>query len=207
MAPTGSTSDVRRGAAIRRRSAVERRSLLLDRLEEIFLAEGFSSLTIDDLCRRLNCSKTTLYSVADSREQIIQAVTRHFFARATATIEREVEDEKDAARRVVRYLAGVGTAMRRNSIAFYVDMVSYEPTASIYRLNSDAAAARVRSFIEEGVATGEFRRANAGLAGQAVALLIEGVQSGELLERTSLTAGEAFSELGELIVNGLSVRD
>ncbi|WP_447590422.1 TetR/AcrR family transcriptional regulator [Microbacterium lacticum] len=207
MAPKGSAGDIRRGAAIRRRSTEERRSLLLDRLEEIYLAEGFSSITIDDLCRRLGCSKTTLYSVADSREQIIQAVTRHFFARATETIEREVAGETDAGRRVVRYLTGVGAAMRRNSIAFYVDMVSYEPTASIYRLNSDAAATRVRGFIEEGVAAGQFRKANAALAGQAIALLIEGVQSGELLERTGLTAGEAFSELGELIVNGLSVRD
>jgi hypothetical protein len=96
--------------------------------------------------------------------------------------------------------------MRRNSVAFYVDMVSYEPTASIYRLNSDAAARRVREFIEAGVASGEFRRADAPLAAQAVALLIEGVQSGELLEHTGLTAGEAFSELGELLVHGLSAR-
>ena len=204
--PTRSPGEARREAALRRRPAAERRLLLLDRLEVIFLAEGFSSLTIDDLCRRLSCSKTTLYSVADSREQIIQAVTRHFFARATEAIEREVGGEMDASRRVVRYLAGVGSAMGRNSVAFYVDMVSYEPTASIYRLNSEAAASRVRGFIESGVAAGEFRSANAALAGQAVALLIEGVQSGELLDKTGLSAGEAFSELGELIVNGLSVR-
>ncbi len=189
-----------------RRGDSERRSQMLDRLEEIFLAEGFSHLTVDDICRRLRCSKSTLYTVADSREQIIQAVTRHFFAGATRTIEAEVAGETAAARRIVRYLDGVGQAMRRNSIDFYVDMVTYQPTADIYRVNSDAAARRVRQLIEEGVRAGEFRTADAALAAQAVALLIDGVQSGALLEGTGLTAGEAFSELGELLIHGLSVR-
>jgi AcrR family transcriptional regulator len=208
--PTSSrpAAAARRESRVRRHSHAdsERRTELLERLERIFLAEGFSSLTVDEICRRLKCSKSTLYSIADSREQIIQAVTRHFFARATVAIEAEVAQEKDPARRIIRYLDGVGTAMRRNSVAFYVDMVSYQPTANIYHLNSDAAARRVRELIERGVEVGAFRKADAALAAQAIALLIDGVQSGELLQATGLSAGEAFSELGELLVNGLSTR-
>lgn len=206
MSQARTPAGARREASARRSAQPDRREKLLDQLEEIFLEHGFSSLTIDDLCRRLRCSKTTLYSVADSREQIIQAATRHFFAKTTATVEREVADEPDPGRRIIRYLNGVGTAMQRNSVEFYVDMVSYEPTEAIYRLNSEAAARRVRGFIEEGVRSGYFRAADAALAGQAVALLIEGMQSGELLQQTGLSAGEAYYELGDLIVNGLSVR-
>jgi AcrR family transcriptional regulator len=183
-----------------------RRNELMENLEKIFLAEGFSSLTVDEICRRLKCSKSTLYSIAGSREQIIQAVTRHFFARATIAIEAEVAQETDPGGQIIRYLDGVGTAMRRNSVAFYVDMVSYQPTADIYHLNSDAAARRVRELIEHGVEIGAFREADAALAAHAIALLIDGVQSGELLQATGLSAGEAFSELGELLVNGLSIR-
>lgn len=40
--------------------------------------------------------------------------------------------------------------MRRNSSRFYTDMVSYQSTAQIYRLNSDAAARRVRGLSEAG---------------------------------------------------------
>lgn len=180
-----------------------RRNALLDRLEAVILAEGFSDLTIDDLCRRLQCSKSTLYSIAGSREQIIQAVTRHFFAGATEAIEEKVSLETDPAQRIVQYLDGVGSAMRSNSPAFYRDMVGYGPTAQIYRLNSDAAARRVRAMIEEGVDAGAFRPTHVALASRAVALLIDGVQSGELLDGTELSAGEAYSEIGELIVNGL----
>jgi len=183
-----------------------RRRQLLDELETIFLAEGFSHLTVDELCRRLRCSKTTLYTVAGSREQIVQAVVRHFFARSTAEVEAQVDPKDSAATRVVTYLAAVGAAMKRNSYAFYADMVTYRPTAEIYRLNSQAATRRVQELIKDGVREGAFRRTDASLAALTVAHLMDGVQSGEVLEATGLSAGEAFTELGELLIHGLSVR-
>jgi len=183
-----------------------RRQKLLDELEALFLAEGFNNLTVDELCRRLRCSKSTLYTVAESREQIVQAVVRHFFARSTAAVEAQLDPEASAATRIVTYLAAVGEAMKRNSYAFYADMVTYRPTAEIYRLNSQAATRRVQAMIEEGVREGAFRPADASLAALTVAHLMNGVQSGEVLEATGLSAGEAFTELGELLIHGLSVR-
>jgi AcrR family transcriptional regulator len=194
-----------RSVRARRREQLTRADVI-ERLETLFLAEGFSELTVDEICRRLHCSKTTLYAVAPTREQIIQAVTRHFFAHATTVIEDQLVTETVASQRIIQYLGGVGHAMSRNSQNFYRDMVSYGPTAEIYLINSRAAAERVRGLIEEGVSQGEFRRADASLASQAVALLIDGVQSGALLDTTGLTAGEAFTELGELLVNGLATR-
>ena len=198
--------DRSRDALARRRSDHPRREGLLDDLEEIFLAEGFGTLTIDELCRRLSCSKTTLYTVASTREQIIQAVVRHFFAKATAAVEAQLDPEAGPAERIVSYLASVGAAMHRNSYAFYADMVNFAPTAAIYRLNSQAAARRVQAMIEEGVHYGSFRRADAALAGLTVAYLMDGVQSGEVLDATGLNAGDAFTELGQLLVHGLWVR-
>ncbi|MDX3458542.1 hypothetical protein PV396_42535 [Streptomyces sp. ME02-8801-2C] len=50
--------------------------------------------------------------------------------------------------------------MRRQSNAFYDDVVGYEPTAQIYRKNSAAAAHRVHGLIEEGVQAEVFRVLN-----------------------------------------------
>ncbi|MET0888074.1 MAG: hypothetical protein ABWX92_16680 [Mycetocola sp.] len=190
----------------RRRGGDGRRLAVIEQMQPWFLAEGFSGLTVDDLCARLHCSKTTLYSVAATREQIVQVVVRHFFAESAAAIENEVSHHTEPSDRIVTYLAGVGSAMSRNSAEFYADMVSYQPTAAIYRLNSDAAARRVRELIEEGVAADAFTEGYANFASHAVAILIDGVQSGRLLEATGLTAGEAFTELGEILINGLAKR-
>ncbi|MFC8511719.1 TetR/AcrR family transcriptional regulator [Streptomyces sp. NPDC057257] len=182
-----------------------RRDDLLRQTEAIILAEGFTTVTMDELAQRLECSKATLYSLAPTKEQLVLAVTRDFFRDATAEIEQAVDVEPDLRQRIRVYLAGVGTAMHRHSHAFYDDMVGYEPTAQIYHLNSAAAARRVHEMIEEGVRAGAFRALNGHFAAHVVAITIQAVQSGVILERTGLSAGDAFSELGDLLLDGLSV--
>jgi hypothetical protein len=83
-------------------------------------------------------------------------------------------------------------------------MVSYAPTARIYRKNSEAAARRVHDLIEDGVRAGVFRDINATFAARLVAITIDAVQSGALLETTGLSAADAFTELGDLLLHGLS---
>ncbi|MFD5162151.1 TetR/AcrR family transcriptional regulator [Streptomyces hawaiiensis] len=193
-----------RRTARRRVVDTHRREELLRQAETIILTEGFTTVTMDELAQRLGCSKATLYSLASTKEQLVLAVTRAFFRDATAEIEQAVQAEPDPRQRIRVYLAGVGTAMRRHSHAFYDDMVGYEPTAQIYRTNSAAAARRVHELIEEGVQTGVFRALNGHFAAHVVAVAIDAVQSGILLERTGLTAGDAFSELGDLLLDGLN---
>ena len=83
-------------------------------------------------------------------------------------------------------------------------MVNYEPTARIYRKNSDAAARRVHELIDDGIRAGALRDVNGTFAAQVVALTLDAVQSGALLRSTGLSAGDAFSELGDLLLDGLN---
>jgi AcrR family transcriptional regulator len=174
------------------------------RAEGIILTEGFTSVTMEEMAQRLGCSKATLYSLAPTKEQLVLTVTRSFFKNAAAEIEGAVAAEPDHRQRIRTYLDGVGTAMRRQSHAFYDDMVSYEPTAQIYRKNSAAAAARVRELIDDGARVGAFRQLNGAFAAQVVAVAIDAVHSGALLEGTELSAGDAFSQLGDLLLDGLT---
>ena len=204
-----STTPETRARGVRRSSRkrtgqTARQQELLAQLAEILLSEGFTSVTMDELARRLGCSKATLYSLAGSKEQLVQAITRQFFISAAAQIERDVAAEPDPRQRIRTYLAGVGTAMRDHSPAFYDDMVSYAPTARIYRKNSEAAAHRVHELIEDGVRAGVFRDINGTFAARLVAIAIDAVQSGALLETTGLSAADAFTELGDLLLHGLS---
>lgn len=175
-------------------------------LEDLLLAEGFTSLTMDDLAHRTNSSKATLYSIVGSKEQLVITVTKRFFGRAAEEIETAVAAEPDPRQRIATYLTGVGTAMHRQSPEFYVDMVGFGPTSTIYRHNSGTAARRVRELIEDGVREGAFRSVDGTFAAQVIALAIDGIQSGELLRTTGLGAGDAFAELGDLVLNGLNTR-
>lgn len=187
----------------RRRVDVARREDLVQRIEDIFLAEGFMSVTMAELTERLRCSKATLYSVAPTKEQLVILATKRFFGSSAEAIELEVAAQQDPRIRITTYLGGVAEAMRRNSREFYADMIAFEPTAEIYRRNTATAAERVRELIDEGIDSGVFGAADGMFASQLVALAIEGVQSGVLLDRTGLSAADAFAELGHLLLNGL----
>ena len=187
----------------RRRVDTARRKDLLGQVTDIFLAEGFTSVTVDDLARRMHCSKSTLYGVGATKEQLVVAATKHFFGTEADRIEHAVTGYDDPQVKITTYLEGVAQAMRRNSPAFYADMVSYAPTAQIYTRNTARAAERIKEMIDEGVRAGVFRSTNGAFAAQVVALAIEAVQSGTLLERTGLSAAESFAQLADLLLNGL----
>ncbi len=180
-----------------------RQRVLLAELEELFLAEGFVAFTLDDLAAKLRCSKTTLYALAPSKEQLATKVVAHFFKGAAERIEARVAGIDDAAAAVRTYLAGVSAELDRASAAFLADVEAFAPARAVYAFNSEAAARRIRQFITDGVEQGVFRDAHADAIAEMAGILVESIQSGVVGSRARTTDAEAFEALAELLLNGL----
>src|ERR1700752_1089908 len=96
----------------------QRHEQLLDELVELFLAEGFRPFTLAELADRLHCSKTTLYALGHSKEQVtVNAVVR-FFEASAESVEAATRREHSAEARIVAYLRAVADALRPASAAF-----------------------------------------------------------------------------------------
>ncbi|GGP34471.1 TetR/AcrR family transcriptional regulator [Saccharothrix coeruleofusca] len=186
-----------------RRPPTPRQAELLGRLEALVLAEGFARFTLDDLAARLHCSKSTLYALAASKEQLAVRVVGHYFKGASERIERRIEGVADVRARIGTYLAGAAEELRRASATFIEDVAAFAPTRATYERNARAAAERIRSFIQDGVREGVFREVHATLVAEMAGLLIEGIQSGVLPRRAGVSDAEAFTALGELLLDGL----
>jgi AcrR family transcriptional regulator len=182
----------------------KRRDALLDTLKDMVLEHGFTRLTMDDFAAHARCSKTTLYALGSSKESLVAALYRRFFRLATSTIEARIANIRPERARIGQYLTAIGDEMSRMSPFCYDDMMQLRATRDIYELNSKAAATRVRGFIEDGIASGEFRAANARFVGESVRVLIDAILHGILLDRTGLTSGQAYSEIGNLVLNALT---
>jgi AcrR family transcriptional regulator len=187
----------------RRRLTARQRALLAD-LEALFLAEGFATFTLDELAGRLRCSKSTLYALAPSKEQLAVKVVTQFFRGAAERIEERIDGIDDAPKLIGEYLAGVAEHLNRASATFMRDLAEFGPTRDAYQLNSRFAAKRLRQFIDRGVADGVFRDVHARLVAEMTGLIIEGIQAGVLAQRTEVSDAEAFTALGELLLGGLS---
>jgi AcrR family transcriptional regulator len=177
---------------------------LLDRLVALLAAEGFTRFTLDDLAERLRCSKTTLYALAPTKQQLVVEVVKQYFRSAVVSVEARVAEVTGPAERVQAYLAAVADCLQPLSRAFMQDLFSFAPAAEVYRQNTAAAAERIRALIAEGVAAGAFRPVHAAFVAEVVAVAMFEIQRGEMFARLEMSDADAYTELASLVVHALS---
>lgn len=188
------------------RPPTTRQRVLLAELEELFLVEGFMHFTLDDLAAKVHCSKSTLYALAPSKEQLAVRVVARYFKGAAELLDERIAGIVDARDIIGTYLAGIAEYLNRASPAFMRDINDFGPARAAYELNSRAAAARIRSFISKGVGDGVFREVHATLIAEMAGVLIEGIQAGVVGARAGVSDAEAFTALSELLLDGLATR-
>ncbi len=179
------------------------RHQLLDELIELFLAEGFVEFGIGDLAARLRCSRSTIYRVAETKEQVVLAAVRGFFRRAAERIEAQVDAEPDPGARLSVYLTAVAAELAPASERFYADLQAYAPAAEIYEANTRLAAERVHDLVSAGVVAGALRPVHAGFVGTAVAQVMTAIQGGRIAAGSGLADAEAYRALADLVVHGV----
>lgn len=179
------------------------REALLDDLVALFLAEGFHHLTLAQLAARLHCSKTTLYGLGHSKEQVTANAVKRFFRVSTATVEERTASVADPADRIAAYLRAVADALRPASPAFIADLAGHPAAREIYERNTARAAGRVSELIAEGVRLGAFRDVHAAFVADTVAATMTRIQSGQVLAATGLRDADAYDELAALVLDGV----
>ncbi|MFC4604689.1 TetR/AcrR family transcriptional regulator [Rhodococcus kronopolitis] len=181
-----------------------RRAQLLDQLSALFLAEGFAHLTLDELATRLRCSKSTLYGLAESKEQLVRAAAIHFFRGATDQVEGRLAGEAGARDRIRTYLEAVGEQLRPASRRFMDDVAANATVREVYEVNTAFAARRVQELITEGVRSGEFRDVHAAFVAEVASSTMVRIQRRQVSAATGLDDAQAYGELAALLTHGLT---
>ncbi|MGW6034316.1 TetR/AcrR family transcriptional regulator [Gordonia terrae] len=183
--------------------ATRRRAALFDALLELILREGFAHLSIGSIAAELRCSKSTLYTLAASKEQLVTATVTHFFRTATEQVEARVAASTGPRDRVVAYLVAVGEALAPASEAFMRDLDAFEPARALYERNTAAASSRVQALIADGVAAGEFRNVDASFAADLASSMMSRIQRREVRAATGLDDAAAYRQLASILTAGI----
>jgi AcrR family transcriptional regulator len=179
------------------------RDALLDELIALFLAEGFSRFTLAQIAARLRCSKTTLYGLGHSKDELTANALKQFFRRAAEAVEARTAQAEDPADRIAIYLRTVADQLRPASATFVADLSEHPLGREIYERNTRLAATRVTQLISEGVAAGCFRDVDASFVADTVAATMQRIQTGHVRAATGLTDADAYDELAALVLDGM----
>ena len=183
------------------RSLSPRQQVVLDAVVDLILEQGFSGLSLDDLAARANCSKSTLYTLATSKEQLVARCVEHYFRRAATRIEEKVGRRRTSAARLRTYLSAVAEELAAASEAFLTDVAMHEATRLSYQNHTNAAADRVRQLVSEGIDVGEFDPVHARFLGEVTAAAMDAIERGGITERTGLSHAQAYAELATLTLS------
>lgn len=185
-------------------ASADRLSDLFDDIVAMFLRHGFVDVTLDEIASYCGCSKSTLYKLVDSREQLIRAAVVEFFRRSTEDVERKVGAVEGARDRITAYLSAVGTALDIASDEFMADVDSYSPAREIYEKNTRIAARRVSELIDEGVRSGDFRPVHAAFAADLATTIMVRIQQRKVRNHVGLDDASAYRELAAILTAGLN---
>ncbi|MBZ8177382.1 TetR/AcrR family transcriptional regulator [Corynebacterium poyangense] len=168
-----------------------------------FEAEGFEKFTIESATKRYRCSKSTIYGIGSTRDEIISRVLVSYFkelARRTTPQLNKVSSYRAA---LEDYFTAITVALSPASPQFMFDL-AHEPVArKIYDLNTQKAYQIISDLLERGVAAGEFSVESIPFASRLIQRSLEDIQQGVYVD--TLPTTEAYHALGQIILNGLKL--
>jgi AcrR family transcriptional regulator len=187
-----------------RREWEERERRLLDALEELILAEGFTSLRLEDIAARLAVSRSTLYRLAPSKQELIELIIDRMFRHMGKRAREAVEEASDPARRVAAYL-GAGTAtVRAGSLAFSRDLEANPQTRAIYDRHQQIGMEMLARLIDEGVRAGRFRQVPAAFVMQVADAAHGRLRDPDVLQALGMTHAQAIDGLIGILLEGIA---
>ncbi len=180
-----------------------RRSELLASLETLMLDEGFSAWRVGQLASRLNCSRSTLYKLAPSKDALVLLLIDAYVIAALTRAKREGDDAGAPATAIIAYAEAINREQRRGSMRFWADVDAWDEADALIKCHAQSAVAVVKGYLDRGVESGEFRPANTELLAHIIWQAARQTRDPMLLGGCGLDAGQAMQELGRFIVYGM----
>lgn len=174
------------------RTKEERRSQILDAAISCFADKGYYETSMDDIVRAAGLSKGSLYWYFSSKRDLFRTLTESWMAEILTGLPERLAACKTAGERLCTLLdAGRDTVAVRPELAraqleFMAQAVRDTEIRDWFRETHRTQRAFLAQIVQEGIATGEFRK----LPPDAVAGLIMAYGDGMWLHRELRNTGE-----------------
>ena len=183
------------------------RTRILEAARTLFLAYGFSALTMDELARELGMSKTTLYVHFPSKDALAEAVLDGIAKSIRARLEAVLSRSKFTfAQKLCGVIDVVGSVLGKVSPATFRDLQRNAPHLyqKIEEVRQKNIPFVIGSLIRTGIAEGMVKpEIDPAFAAEFWLQAIRGLVQPEILDRTQLTPRQTLERGIHLFFNGL----
>jgi TetR/AcrR family acrAB operon transcriptional repressor len=218
------TSDIRREREARRRAGY--RELILKAAERVILRKGYSALTMDDVAREARLSKATVYKYVDGKGSLLFEILGHSFDEVRDEFAAIQAGPGRASEKLTRLIQVV---LRRSEDKIEINRVLWMDKAmlrlmrlfvpssgrpgaaspgdtkmlAMFRQKRQAMIDLGARILEEGVASGEFRRMDTSWAAAFIESVLQGYTQMRFWEGAPPPDPGAAEGLARFIIEGI----
>ena len=164
-------------------------------------------MPIGELARRLRCSRSTLYRVATTRDDLVLAVLGRVFSRTRLRANEAAAAQQGAAVRLETWalatIEGAGALTPR----LLGDITAWEPARSALEANLREVLDDFAGLFEAAVQAGEVRSANPVFAFQWLRGACSLVNDPAFLDSAGLTRKDAAEEIRQAFLSGFVISE
>ena len=184
----------------------DRQKELLIELEALFFANGFRTITVDEIAARLKCSKRTLYEIAPSKQELFILVIESWLDRIRHLGWQGALQHDDPERRVMAYLEPGVIESRPASKQFLADLQSYRPALALLEAHQAQRTNVLMEIVEDGIRRGRFKPFHSALVAEIFLAAVNRINEPSMLERSGVGFSQAFDELFRILTTGLFLK-
>jgi AcrR family transcriptional regulator len=179
---------------------------VLDQLEELFLAEGFSGVSVRELAANVGCSRRTLYELAPSKDELVLVVLDRFLHRVGRSALDAIDPNATYAEQIRTYFLGGLEFQRANQV--FADDLADEPAArQLFDRHFRFAMVVVENLVVQGIAAGEFRAVTPGVVAGILAGSALYISEPDVIAGIGIPAETATGEIADLLIRAISRSD
>ena len=157
----------------------DRKNEILDAALEVFSESGLQEASVDDVVERSGLSKGTLYWYFKSKDRLIGALMKRFFAQELGKVRSLHQGTGSVRDRLLRYSRDVEAVVKRMpralTLEFYAVAVRQKWVRKFLGELYVRYCGELAALIREGVERGEFSKVDAGQTAAAITGLCEGL--------------------------------
>jgi TetR/AcrR family transcriptional regulator, cholesterol catabolism regulator len=188
----------------------DRKNEILDAALEVFGELGLQEASVDDVVERSGLSKGTLYWYFKSKDRLIGALMKRFFAQELGKVRKLQQGPGSVRERLLRYSREVEAVVKRMpralTLEFYAVAVRQKWVRKFLGELYVRYCGELAQLIREGIERGEFRKADADQLAAAVTGLCEGLILLWALEPNAFPFEKFFEASLRTLLDGIAPR-
>jgi AcrR family transcriptional regulator len=188
----------------------DRKNEILDAALEVFSEMGLQEASVDDVVERSGLSKGTLYWYFKSKDRLIGALMKRFFAQELGKVRKLQQGPGSVRDRLLRYSREVEAVVKRMpralTLEFYAVAVRQKSVRKFLGELYVRYCGELAQLIREGIERGEFRKADADQLAAAVTGLCEGLILLWALEPNAFPFEKFFEASLRTLLDGIAPR-